>query len=404
MKTRKHYTVNKSFRFYCLTMCDEYGNYVYVGKTTAMRISSLYSKHIRGNISATESYFDDENRPQLHILNELTLTTAAAYKYVVAYVHLFQKSHFICINHSATLEHANEPKPETLAIIQSLEIEPIEDLLRRTLVENPSDADRKPAQESPVEQKPIQMNIRIKPDDKIIFDDFRKRQHLNQQEAFSLLLDQATSKHYTDLLSKKDTKLQKLERENGILREKLSQQKVPLVPRAEQHAREFLHFAKEGISYYESLLPMPEDTAPLSRLSYRFFTRKLLDRVSYEYPSNEGFSIIRLEKVLWGNSRTKSCFLLGSDLEGHRLKLRYYSKEHHLASSFLDSKHAYSGAQWLVGYRFAKDQAMELEFAIPLYPFHASQIKQHFPKPTTLPQTERRLSLEAQIKQASSKK
>ena len=379
-------------------------NYIFIGKTTCRRLSAVYSNHINGRISATASYFDTDNRPSIHILSEHSLTTAEAYKYTLAYIYLFQLAGYFCINHEGTLNHAQNPKPETLAIIQSLESEPVEDLLRKTLIPRAADADRKSPQKAQPCKPPIQMNVRIKPEDKLQFDSFRKQHHLNQQEAFSLLLDQANDKHYSDLLSKKDATIQKLQKENSILQEKLELQKHIPTPKPEQHAREFLHFAKEGISLYESLLPVPQPQKPLPRHSYRFFTRKLSDGIAYEYPTEEGYSILVLEKVLWSNNRTRACFLLGITIDGLRTRLRYYPSEYHLSCSFLDSKHAYPGAQWLVGYRFAKNLAMELVIALPLgcYPNPYSESTE----PTSVLQMKekRKLSLDDQIKQASSEK
>lgn len=391
------YTVQKRFRFYCLILREEGANYIYVGKTTGLRMSAEYSRHICGRVAATVDFFDGEEKPQLHILSECTATTAEAYKIVVAYVRLFVDAGYICINHEGTMAHAEQPKEKTLAIIRSLESEPIEDLLSRTYIAKPADADRKPAQKIAEEESTIQMNIRIKPSDKDVFDQFRKKQRLNQQEAFSLLLDQTDNRHYTDLLLKKDEKIRKMEHESERLREKLKRQKTPPAPKKEVDANEFLDFAKKGLAFYESLLPLPPNVQPLPRNSYRHFTRNLLIGPSYEYPADEGFAVLALERVLWSNGRTKACFLLGLDLEERRVKLRYYPKGNQLICSFLDSVYAYPGAMWLAGYRQAKDQAMELVLAIPLCFAQISSNENDIIQTVESEKTDRKLSLDAQI-------
>lgn len=398
MKNRNsnHYSKKKLFRFYCLILYEDGTNYLYVGKTTGLRMSAVYSRHIRGHVAATDCYFEDE-KPQFHILSEHILTTAEAYKYVVAYVCLFQAHGYVCINHTGTLAHAEQPNPETLTIIRVLESEPVEVLLERTLVERPADADHKPPSAPAKKESTIQMNIRILPSDKLLFDHFRAEQKLNQQEAFSLLLDQTDNRHYTNLLTKKEEKIQKLERENEILRQKLTQQRVPSIPNAVLHARDFLQFAKKGLAVYEASLPIPSDVQPLPRHSYRHFIKKLLDGPPYEYPASEGFSVLSLEKVLWSNRRTKACFLLGTDPESRRVKLRYYPKEIRLTCSFLDSLHAYPDAKWLVGYRPAKDHAMELVLAIPLGSVQGPPAEQQTVQSGGSRKVEQKLSLDEQI-------
>lgn len=354
-------------------------HYVYVGKTSAVHFSKVYWRHINGKIEATESYFDAENKPCAHMLSEHTLTTADAYKHIIAYVHLFQKAGYFCLNYNGTLHHAAHPMPETLEIIHALEREPLDDLLARTKLKKHTDADRKIAKtkEQPADinfqsnastetsKAPIQMNVRIKPEDKIQFDNYRKQLNLNQQEAFSLLLDQIDNRQYEDLLTKKDNQIQKLKKENEKLKKKLSREEIS-IPQPEQKARAFLSFAKDGITYYESLLPLPSNVPPLPRHSYRFFTKKVLTGLPYRYPEKDGYTVLNLEKILWSNGRNRACFLLGTDENGHRIRLRYYPKEYHLMCSFLRSKQAFLNARWLVGYQLAKDQAMEVVFAIPL--------------------------------------
>lgn len=135
-KETKHYTI-----YALLSKVED--DYLYVGKTTNARVSAVYSWHICGHCAATDCYFSKEERPDLHILDEGNMTGAQAYQTVVAWVNVFQKAGYVLINHEGTLAHAELPNEETRLIIQSIISEPLDDVLKRTYVARPVEADRK---------------------------------------------------------------------------------------------------------------------------------------------------------------------------------------------------------------------------------------------------------------------
>lgn len=364
------YNKNKYYTIYALRLQAE-DDYIYVGKTTNPRMSAVYSWHLCGHCAATDCYFSKEERPELHILSEGNMTGAQAYQQVVAWVNVFQSAGYALINHEGTLAHAESPSEETLSIIQSFSNEPVDDILKRSYVVRPVDADRK----KPVitnandENETVQMNIRMKKRDKERFNALCQSQRINQREGFSILLDTMEGKENAgfSLIVEYQERFEKLKGDNERLKKQNALLKGTAESNRDQKAEKLLLLNQKGIKdYLQLLFPEMEKEDPLPHYAYSTFLKHLPAGVAYEYPKEEEFFIMNLEAVVWSNSRSKACFVIGTDVFGNRIKLRYYNKWYYYGYHFLQSTWAKKNAQWYVGCYWAKDGAMDMIAGFPV--------------------------------------
>jgi len=362
----KHYSLKKSFKIYALIMSAE-ENFFFIGKTTSPRVSAAYSRHICGRIAATKGYFDlDDGRPELYLLEELSLTTADAYKRVLAWINVFMANGYTSLNHFASQSQAKNPFQETAAFIEELTcMGPLSEILERTFVARPTDADSRPFRKLEGADEIIQMNVRMKKNDKARFSAFCKRLHLNQRKGFSLLLDSAEEKestlHLDALIGSYQDEIRRLKAKQEALQSKLQ----TLTEDPKELLKKQMSFLKPGINeYLQLLLPEKNNHVPLAPVSYR--QHKKSNAAPCGYPSSEGFMVIKLEELFWGISRKRALFVVGTDSQGTRYRFRYYPSKDFLGFSLKDSPYAYSGSSWYVGYQRAADGAMNLMLAFPL--------------------------------------
>ena len=215
----RHHTEIRQFRIFALVLGEE----IFIGKTTSPRISAVYSRHRCGTVAATRGSLDQEERPSLHILEQLECTGADAYRHVLAWIHLFEQAGFCSINHVATAVSSDLLYPPTETILKALPQEPAQQILARTYVQKPSEANIHPSRRLaflPEPEKQVQMNLRMTVKDKKTFDRFCRKHRLKSREALGLLLDQITGEdaHLKQLLSaQKD-----LREENNKLKDQLA--------------------------------------------------------------------------------------------------------------------------------------------------------------------------------------
>lgn len=364
----KHYTEKKRFKIFALLLSAE-EEFFFIGKTSSPRLSAIYSNHIRGRVGATKGYFDlDDERPRLYLLEELTLTTAEAYKHVLAWIHIFSSNGYASLNHEGQNVQAKYPHPDTTVIIQGINAEPLEKILQRTFIARPADANGPPMpKEIPESRETAQMNVRMKKMDKQRFLAFCDRLHLNQKEGFSILLDrtekETANAHLEVILREKDQRILELEDKNRALRSKLS----TLTADPKEWFKKEFSFFKEGIeNYLFALFPQREHGIPMKPLSYRHFMKRKDPAITYRYPDSDGFMCITLEGILWGLSRRRALFIVGKGEDGAHFRFRYYPKADFLGYPLKGSPYAFEGARWYLGYKRAKDGAMNLVAAFPL--------------------------------------
>ena len=362
-----HYNTPQVYTIYALTLRAEDGHWFYIGKTTSRRLSAVYSTHICGRCAATEGCFTHEGRPELYLLERVTLPRAEAYRHVVAWVRVFLDEGYDCLNHEGTDQQARALLPETARLVAQLCQTPFPDILRKCRLNHPRDGDLPPLAASTEEM--TQMNVRIRKTDKAQFDVFCKRRKLSQKEGFALLLDAARADRDGEekLLKSRGEQIETLRQEKEKLAGKLkaARENTPLPPEA--RAREELALLQKGIPQYLSAsLPTPPPGRPLPQTSYRRFVKNLAYDEKPRYPEAEGFLVIAAKALLWGSSRHRACFLVGRGADGTLYRIRMYPREDFVGVSLRDSPYAREDSRWYVGVRQAKDGAMDLICALPL--------------------------------------
>jgi len=367
-----NYNDVRQYTIYALTLDSKNGTrFVYLGKTTSPRLSAIYSRHICGNVEATNDYFDkDDNRPMLHKLEVLSCSAPEAHKHVLAWVHFFFNNSCIVLNHDSLISQACNLSPETEQIVNTICQESLDDILKRTYIERPSDADRHipkpPASKSPR----TQMNVRMYAKDKEKFNAFCKDMKLNQREAFSLLLDKTTepqsTAHISQQIKEYQNKINELLKIFTVLKNKIDSLTSSPKPPSEIKATAQLKLVRQCISAYLPyifLYKIYEE--PLPVLSYKRFKESLPFGVKYDYPPEDGYMVLNPHALVWGKSR-HVLFVIGTDGNENHIKLRYYPKDTFVGVSPLNKDHAYVGSSWIMGYKRANDGAMDIVLALPL--------------------------------------
>ena len=352
----KHHTDLRPYRIYALVLGEDF----FVGKTASPRIAAVYSRHRCGTVVATQETMDLEEAPSLYILEELNCTGAEAYQHVLAWLCRFEEASYCTVNHTATALASENLYPPAKALFNKLMLEPMDQILARTYVPKPSDANRKPSRIRsilPDPQKTVQMNLRMPESDKRAFDRYCKKNRLKAREGLGLLMDQLTgdSSHLNELLAE----VKALRRENDHLKERLAVLRGETLPGSEQKAHAYLQFLKPGIQRYIQQLYPSTENASLPTFPYKQFRKQT--GIRCEYPESEGFLVLTAEAMLWGHHRAR--FVVGRDQEGKWLKVRYYPKPVYMGSVIWEYP---KGTRWLLGCLRASDGAMEIASAFPL--------------------------------------
>ena len=385
----RHHTEIRQFRIFALVLGEE----IFVGKTTSPRISAVYSRHRCGTVAAPRGILDQEERPSLHILEQLECTGADAYRHILAWIHLFEQAGFYSINHVATAVSADVLYPPTETILQALPKEPVQQILERTYVQKPSEANIAPSPKLaflPMPEKKVQMNIRMAVKDKKTFLRFCRKHRLKSGEALGLMLDQVTGEntHLQQLLSAQ----KELREENIKLKKQLAVRSGKESPVQEKRAEAYLRFLQPGLEAYIQYLFPREEGDVLPAVSFKRFQKQT--NIRYEYPQEEGFLLLTAEASLWGRNRSR--FIVGRGENSKSLKLRYYQKPWYTGVPIWDYP---SGTLWMVGCRKAADGAMELVAAFPMPPVLEETVEEDTPT-----EAERKASLDDQIRTAEKKR
>ena len=371
----KFYHDAEPFTIYALVHQTE--GYFYVGKAKS-KFSHIYSRHINAGCVCTRYTFtkDEEDLPIIHLLEIGTMMSPAeAYKHIIAWAHLFIQHGYFCLNADAVDNQARSPLPDTQQIISSFSTEPFEEILKRTKVETPRDADRliakilPPVTPEATANPVVQMNVRMQEQDKRQFDALRKELKLSQRETMSLLLAQACQKDIVSqtkgLISSYQKKIKKLEHEFHKLQQKqqilIGKQLSNPEAKKEQLLSLFRVGSKEYLKHQFPSLLHGEICKPGR---YKKYVQQLPAGVTYKYPAELGYAEIVVQSIVWGKARSHPCFIFGMTPNGEHIKLRHYQT--HLGVPIKDTSHTKPGARWFVFYVPAKDGATDIVGALPL--------------------------------------
>lgn len=222
-----------------------------------------------------------------------------------------------------------------------------------------------------IKQKTSQMNIRIGKRDKERFVRFCQVGGMNQREGFTVLLDRITDSAefpaIAQMLKDREEKMEQLKREISRYQTKLEHQTSNGKSQKEAILEKKLEFMRTGIQgYLQNMFPEREDKASLPETSLRRYMRDLLENEKPVYPETEGFLVLRLETIIWGNTLHRPCFLVGRGEDGKRYLLRCYPRSDFVGFPIRQSCYSKPGTSWYVGCQRSRDGAMELRAAFPL--------------------------------------
>jgi len=366
--TSKHYNDQKRFCVFALVLPSE--EIAYIGKTSGKRLSAVFSNHVCGKVAATSPYFGKmpDQYPALHLLETIHASTAEAYRHVLCWIHRFRSNGYQVINHSGSLKQASRLLPTTQDILQTLPKDELDVLLARTKLAHPTDADEKSVSMSKeTAEKMERLSIRLSNHDKARFTQLSTKLHCGQRETFRFLLDIAAQKdrEITQFARYIPKEIRGLEKENAHLKTKLSRLQNRIAPEFQRlsalQARQ--DFFQYGIrAYIQTYYPMPYSGTPLPTTSYKKFMRSLPPGNEYVYPDADGFLLFFPEALLYG---TRPALFVVGVAQGKRYKLRIYDKPSNIGFS-LKSPYGTIGSRWYLGFRRAKDNAMDLTIALPL--------------------------------------
>lgn len=363
---KKHYSDIKTHRIYALVLQKD-EPCCYVGKTTSPRLSAVYHRHCRGEVITTKEVLGGEN-PDLYLLEEIDATGAQAFKRMLAWIAVFAANSYVILNRLRSITQAETPLSVTRQYIDELQAEPLDYLLAATYVEYPTEQDGKPTPQHSPEPRPSPkdqtLSVRLTQEQKGNFIDYCRRTGLSQSQAFSLLLDKAAedAENLREMLDEKNRHIRNLEDELANHDEKLIRKEVAA------RVGTYKDMVRTGIrQYLQQVFPREQHNGcPLKPLSTHQYRLQQDPTIDYAYPDSDGFTVIRLDALYWGKSRPAPLFVLGQTEQGQHIKLRYYTDTGLIGYPLRDNPYAYKDAAWYVGYRRAKDGAMDLIMAMPM--------------------------------------
>lgn len=356
-------------------------NEAFLIRTRSMRPSTVIRRHLRGEYSLTRAYFAKEGirRPIAYLLAILDMPYYDSYQYLLAYICVLRDAGYTLVNHPNTLVNAKNLYPATKEICDYLQREPIGTLLRNTELQKYTDADFGPQMEKQKAKirKDHKLTIRVTKADKDRFDAYAKSLNLSQGDTLSVLLTKNEnqfddwinwdSDRYVGLVlqnARDKTKLMKAhldgkQRTWGRER-KQYQARIETLKKRIELIRKVLW---EYYSYYKSSCRIPLE---IETGDYRQYTDNLAEGCKYEYPSENGWCLMRPVAVLYGSARTPVQFVLGTTTDGRDIKLRIYHKDYFAGLSLTNETYGLRSSTWLVAWERANDGAMDLIMALPM--------------------------------------
>ena len=358
MKKRKVYTI------FALV----FGKTVYIGKTISTCLSRVYRRHRRGEVQATNLFSIKGIKPTLHILARDEMELFEAYRWIVAYVKFFADAGYEVLNSIKTIENASDLHPETKCFVDQIAEENLNDLLQRTLVKKPSDADFCLNNEIKLSPACEKLTVRISKWEKERFDCFSRKMHMTQRQMIQFLISyyETAEPDFPDwekdiyvraILGALREENAKLHKENEKYRKQISQWK----PKSRKDEK--IENITRAISLYFSFM---ESSHPIPLVVERRMYKNYQYAKEYSYPQESGMYVVRVSAVLTGQGRYPAKFVLGTSEDGTQYKFRYYPKKQFVGINPGNGSFMLRGSGWLFGCEEAADGAMDLVFAFPL--------------------------------------
>lgn len=347
----------------------------YVGRTTSPNLSPICYSHCRGEHQTTKGHFDlDTNRPDLIILERLTVPSPIAYRHQIAWIYRLWQAGYVMLGSDETLERAKELNPYTQTIYDQISAEPLENVLTRGRCDRYADADVAPSDvpEAKAEEIPgaasEMLCVRLSPVEKERFDRYAETLGMTRRDMIQYLITQNRSlKHMeldTNLLEVRQThgrKREQLNRQISELREDLSKARSSKTEIQRRHTGERRLVQDALRTYLDRFAPTSRIPLTIEQGYYKDYMSQT--QVAYAYPSGEGHAVMRPAAVLLGTNNAH--FVVGTTDQGEEIKLRYYPGSY-LGISPANERFSLRGSHWLVAWRQAEDDVMQMVLALPV--------------------------------------
>ena len=366
---KKFYTEEKLYKIYAL-YDDIAERRAYIGKTVS-KLSNVHSQHRRGHNRYTQELFEtDLLEPEMVMLEEVTCTGAVAYKHVLAWIRWFEDNTFEMLNPDGMLNQSENMQEETQKIYEQISQLDFEEHLARCYQETRVVL-RKGQEKREKEHASTQLCLRLTPTDKEAFRQYCERTKLRQTDAFAKLLHTSGENAEPDiqrlleLLEESEIRCTKLTQENTQLRSGLT---IPRSERIENSARVHFAFAQQAIREFVKTTYTKDryTDLPIKEFRYDDFKNRFPNAAQYQYPTEEGVYIVRLQALVWGKARNPVYFLMCKTQEGEYLKFRFYQKKEFIGVPVRQSFYALLDSLWQFAGRMAPDGAVDLVAAFPL--------------------------------------
>ena len=350
------------------------GDDVFVGRTTARRISTVCYSHRRGEHEQTADVFGVSiRRPELYILDRITAHSTVAYRYVVAWVHVFEEAGYHILNLGDVRRHAADLHPETVVIVDEIMETPLEEHLAQCHCAKYTDADSPPSQGKPqVHNKPVsdpvtaKLTIRLSEEEKQKFDQAARSLRLTHRELLQYLIQFSPEEDlFVSLLLKNhDNKSDRLKKRIKELEATVSAQREKLAKQADVY-KNYVAMVRQGITEFMDYFTSTS-TYPLA-LEVDWYDEYMRScQTDFVYPAEAGIAMVRPIAILRGHGRTPPLFVLAVTVNGECIKLRYYPKQQYVGLFPTDHRFGVRGSAWLMGWQCAEENVMQLMFALPL--------------------------------------
>ena len=367
---KKFYSEERLYKIYAL-YDDITEKRAYIGKTVSSKMATVYSYHRCGHCKYTQELFEiDFLEPEMVVLEEVNCVGATAYRHVLAWLQCFEDQGFEMLNPDGMLTHAEQMQEATMEIYARISKIPFEAHLKRCWQETRI-APKRALEKREKEHASTQLCLRLAPTDKEEFQKYCRRTNLRQTDAFAQLLNTAGEnaapdvQRLSDLLEESETRCTKLAEEHEKLRSGLA---VPRSERIENNARATFNFAQKAIcAFVKATYTRNRYTdLPIKEFRYDDFKRRFPNATRYQYPTEDGTYIVKLQTLVWGKARNPVYFLMCKTQEGEYLKFRFYQKSEFIGEQVRHSFYAQLDSRWLFAGRVAPDGAVDLLAAFPL--------------------------------------
>lgn len=358
---------------------------VFIGRSSANKLSAVVYSHCRGEHLQTLRYFDlNRKRPDLYVLAEVEDVSPVTYRHWLAWIHAFEVEGYEVLNREDVLEDSRDLHPETRQIYERIRHIPLELHLEfgYCTCYSASDFDHKDLNSDHIDQKCTnwadlyaaaeKLSIRLSKQEKEVIAAFAKSLNLSLRDALLYAINRvilcddttlAADQQMYSLRERYTQNIQQLKAKNTALTEHIKKQHQQASEKLEKNRKQ-MDTILTGIQKYISYLE-PDATIPLhiEQDRYRNYIRDT--EIIYEYPQEEGFAVIRPHAILWGSTQQVR-FLVGETDHGEHIKLRYYPSKHFVGIFPANDQFGLRGSCWLVGWERKEENVMQLNFSLPL--------------------------------------